>query len=231
MNAWIVSNKFWLLLGVAAVFNCYWVTQHKKKLGINGWIAIALSIVHMLCAVLFAKLFAFMEGAPGGMSLYGGHFFLPVLFCAVAWVTKRSIANACDVFTIPSIVVVACARMNCVLSGCCLGTIIPGTDGWRWPTREVELILYVVLFFVLRKKISNPKYNGKLYPIYMISYGTFRFIVEWFRESDNTVGFIHVSHFWSIIAIMIGILSIYLINRKASIVKKSRKSARNVNGV
>ena len=188
--------------------------QFKEKLRIKEWVAFVLAVIHMLCAVLLAKIFAFMEGTPGGMSLYGGHFGMPILFCVVAWLSKRNIADACDVFTIPTIVTVTCARINCVFSGCCLGTIIPGTEGMRWPTRELELVLYVVLYILLRNKIGKTKYKGKLYPIYMISYGTFRFIIEWFRETDNMVGFAHLSHIWSIVAIVTGSLAIYLINKK-----------------
>lgn len=224
MNAWIISNKFYLLLGAATVFNCYWVTQYRKKLRVNGWVAVALCIVHMFCAVMCAKLFAFMEGAPGGMSLYGGLFFLPVLICATAWIFKRSIANACDVFSLPTIAIVACARMNCVMSGCCLGSVIPGTADLRWPTRELELVLYIVLFIVLRNMMRKPTHKGKLYPVCMISYGTYRFIAEWFRESDNTVGFIHVSHIWSVIAIAIGILCICLLNKQKRTRKKTHST-------
>ena len=167
----------------------------------------------MICAVLCAKVLAFMEGVPGGMSLYGGLFLLPVLFCIIAWLSKRNIAETCDVFTIPNIVTVFCARLNCIFSGCCLGTVIPGTEGLRWPTREVELVLYVVLYIVLRNKTGKPKFKGKLYPIYMISYGIFRFVIEWFREGNEVAGVFHISHLWSILAIVIGITAVYLIDK------------------
>lgn len=220
ISAWIVSNKLWILLGLAATFNCFWLIQYRAKLRISEAVAVALGILHMVCSVLFAKIFAFMEGVPGGMSLYGGLFFLPVTFCLVAGVTKRNIADTCDVFTIPTIVTVSCARINCLFSGCCLGTVIPGADGIRWPTRELELALYFVLYIVLHNKVGKSKNKGKLYPIYMIAYGVFRFIIEWFRETENMVGFAHLSHIWSITAIVIGVLTIYLIDKNGLKKKK-----------
>ncbi|MBE6620204.1 MAG: hypothetical protein E7625_02415 [Ruminococcaceae bacterium] len=213
MISWIVSNKLWLILGFGATFNSYWIIQYGKKIRINKWIAVLLSVIHMIAAVLCAKVFAFMEGVPGGMSLYGGLFFLPLLFCLVAWISKRDIADTCDVFTIPNIVTVFCARLNCIFSGCCLGTVIPGTEGLRWPTRELELALYVALYIVLRNKTGKPKFKGKLYPVYMISYGTFRFVIEWFREGNEVAGVFHISHFWSILAIVVGVTAIYLIDK------------------
>lgn len=214
IGTWLAANKLWILLGVAASFNCFWLIQYRAKLRVNATVAVVLGVLHMVCSVLFAKIFAFIEGVPGGMSLYGGLFFLPVTFCLVAAVTKRNIAETCDVFTIPTIVTVSCARINCLFSGCCLGRIIPGTDGIRWPTRELELGLYVVLYIALRKKIGKPRSRGKLYPAYMITYGAFRFVVEWFRETENLIGFAHLSHIWSIAAMVTGGLLIFCIDKK-----------------
>lgn len=223
ISTWIISNKLWILLGLGTTFNCFWLMQYSARLRIRKSTAIALGILHMFCSVLFAKIFAFMEGVPGGMSLYGGLFFLPISFCVIAHVTKRNIADTCDVFTIPTIVTVSCARVNCLFSGCCLGTVIPGMDGIRWPTRELELVLYLVLYIALRNKIGRAKVRGKLYPIYMVSYGTFRFIIEWFRETENMVGFAHLSHIWSVTAIGIGALIIYLIDKKGQ-KRKTKKT-------
>ena len=229
MIEWIIANKLWFILGFGALFNFCWLSQYRKRLRMSVWMAALLSLAHMICAVLCAKIFAFMEGVPGGMSLYGGLFFLPVLFCGIALLTKRSIADACDVFTIPNIVTVFCARLNCIFSGCCLGKVIPGTDGIRWPTREIELVLYVVLYIVLRNKIRKKHFEGKLYPIYMISYGTFRFIVEFFRESEHDFGWFHISHLWSLIAMAVG-AGIYMsISRKTKdSMKRGKRSGRAI---
>lgn len=213
MITWIVDNKLWLILLVGVVFNSYWIYQYGRKLQINWWLSILLSIVHMICAVLCTKLFALIEGASGGMSSYGGLFFLPILFCLSALATKRSVTYLCDLFTIPSIVIVFCARCNCMLSGCCLGAIIPGTNEVRWPIREIELLFYVVLYLVLRNKIAVPRFKGKLCFIYMISYGVFRFIFEWLRDNDAVIGVFHMAHIWSLLAIFIGTAVIYMINK------------------
>lgn len=214
MVSWLIKYKLWLILGFGAMFNSYWIIQYGKKIRINQWMAVLLSVIHMITAVLCAKVFAFMEGVPGGMSLYGGLFFLPMLFCLIAWASKRDILDTCDVFTIPCIVTVFCARLNCIFSGCCLGTVIPKTDGLRWPTRELELALYITLYIILRNKTGKPKFKGKLYPIYMISYGAFRFVIEWFREGNEIIWFFHISHIWSLVAITVGVVAIYLINKR-----------------
>ena len=47
-----------------------------------------------------------------------------------------------------------------------------------------------------------------IYPIYMISYGIFRFVTETLRFSDRTDSILHVSHLWALLSLGIGI-SIY----------------------
>ena len=106
----------------------------------------------------------------------------------------------------------ACARVNCLISGCCLGRLIPGTQ-YRWPTREAELIFYAVLLpcFIIRSKKTEPA--GSLWPIYLTSYGAFRFVTEFFRESE-TGSLFHLSHLWAVLSLLIGISVLLEQNRR-----------------
>ncbi|MBP9674792.1 MAG: prolipoprotein diacylglyceryl transferase, partial [Bacteriovoracaceae bacterium] len=47
------------------------------------------------------------------------------------------------------------------------------------------LILFLLLFF-LRKKVS---YRGLIFSFFILGYAIFRFIVEFFREADEQVGY------------------------------------------
>lgn len=219
MGQWISQNILYILLAVATTFGYFWISQFKEKLRIKDWMALILAVVHTLIGVLCVKLFAFLESGDGtGMSLYGAVFFLPVIYFAFAKLTKRKVADVFDIFTICTVVTLLCARFNCIYAGCCVGTVIPGTDGLRWPTREAEIIFYIVLYIVLRRKVGKTKYNGLIYPIYMMSYGVFRFIVEFFRESFHPiVGPFHISHIWSLVAIVAGAAVYYIISHKVKI--------------
>ena len=117
-----------------------------------------------------------------------------------------------------------CARLNCLFSGCCLGKPIPGTEH-TWPTRQAELVYYAVLLIFLWRKVGKPGFSGKVYPIYMMSYGIFRFIVEWFRETTNPVAFFHISHIWALVSIAVG-AGIYIWLRKHPINQTGKKSGR-----
>ena len=158
----------------------------------------------------FAVLEAFDMGAMGSMSLFGAVFFMPLVYWAFAKLSGRSAADVFDVFTICLVFTLMCARLNCIISGCCLGAHIPieGLTHLRFPTRELELLFYVILLSQLWRKVLSGSARGMIYPIYMISYGIFRFVTETLRFSDRTDSILHVSHLWALLSLGIGI-SIY----------------------
>lgn len=225
MVQFIIEHRLYLLLAIATAFGYFWLSQFKEKLRIKEWMALVLSILHTLIGVLCVKFFAFLESGDGNeMSLYGAVFFLPAIYFACAKLTKRKVADVFDVFTICTVCTLLCARFNCIFAGCCLGSIIPGTEALRWPTRELEIVFYVVLFILLRKKVCKKKYSGLIYPIYMMAYGVFRFIVEFFRESEHDFGWIHISHVWSLVAIAIGAGIYFWLFKKSKIGGKCHKT-------
>lgn len=211
---WIGENSLLVILSIATLFGYFWLIQFTSRLKIKEIWAFLLSAAHTVVGVLCVKLFAFLEsGEGGGMSLFGAVFFLPAAYYAAAKLSKRKISDVFDIFTICTIFTLLCARINCLIGGCCLGKVIPGTDGFRWPTRELEFVFYIVLLVWLGKKVGKGKYSGQIYPLYMISYGIFRFIVEWFRESEHIFGIFHISHLWALISIAVGAAIYYRLKK------------------
>lgn len=203
---WLSDNRLYVILAFSTAFSYFWLFQNKGKLNISDGMAFFLAVAHTVLGVLCVKVFAFLEagGDGGSMSLYGAVFFLPVAYFSAAKLTKRKPADIFDVFAICVIFTLMCARVNCLMGGCCLGRPIFGSETLRWPTRQLEIVFYLVLLVWLGKMAGRADAKGKIYPLYMISYGIFRFVVEWFRESDNIVGFLHISHIWSIVAVIAG---------------------------
>lgn len=213
MVDFIVRYRLYLILAVATAFGYFWISQFKEKLRIKEWMAFLISVLHTFIGVICVKVFAFLESGAEGMSLYGAIFFLPVIYYVSAKLTKRSVADVFDIFTVCTAVTLLFSRFNCLIAGCCQGLVIPGTDATRFPTREAEILFYVVLYIAIRKKVGKQKYSGKIYPYYMISYGAFRFVTEFFRESEIMFGWFHISHVWSLLAIAIGVVVVCFMNR------------------
>ena len=216
-----------LLLAVGAAFSLIWLVLCKERLRIKWPAALLLAVLHTVCGVLCVKVFAVVEvgfdrSKAGNMSLFGGVFFLPLFYFLGAKLTKRKVADVFDVFAICMIFTLMCARINCIISGCCTGRFIPGLS-IRWPTREMEILFYIVLLFWLGKPVRQNKRIGMIYPMYMIAYGAFRFLTEWLRTYETTA-LLHRGHIWSLITLAMG-LSIYY-TQKEKITKQGGKQRR-----
>ena len=208
---WLSDHALILLLGCGTLFNVYWLHRCRERLHLRWLSVLLLSVLHTVLGVLSVKVFALFEtGNFSNMSLFGGVFFMPLFYWGVAKLAKQKAADVFDVFTICLVFTLMCARLNCMISGCCLGAHIPieGLTHLRFPTRELELLFYVLLLSRLWRKVLSGSARGMIYPIYMIAYGIFRFVTETLRFSDRTDSILHVSHLWALLSLGIGI-SIY----------------------
>lgn len=224
---WLSDHALILLLGCGTLFNVYWLHRCRERLHLRWLSVLLLSVLHTVLGVLSVKVFALFEtGNFSNMSLFGGVFFMPLFYWGVAKLAKQKAADVFDVFTICLVFTLMCARLNCIISGCCLGAHIPieGLTHLRFPTRELELLFYVILLSRLWRKVLNRSARGMIYPIYMISYGIFRFVTEMLRFSDRTDSILHVSHLWALLSLGIGI-SIY-----GELQKKEKKTGGRRNG-
>lgn len=224
---WLSDHALILLLGCGTLFNVYWLHRCRERLHLRWLSVLLLSVLHTVLGVLSVKVFALFEtGNFSNMSLFGGVFFMPLFYWGVAKLAKQKAADVFDVFTICLVFTLMCARLNCMISGCCLGAHIPieGLTHLRFPTRELELLFYVLLLSRLWRKVLFGSARGMIYPIYMISYGIFRFVTETLRFSDRTDSILHVSHLWALLSLGIGI-SIY-----GELQKKEKKTGGRRNG-
>ena len=224
---WLSDHALILLLGCGTLFNVYWLHRCRERLHLRWLSVLLLSVLHTVLGVLSVKVFALFEtGDFSNMSLFGGVFFMPLFYWGVAKLAKQKAADVFDVFTICLVFTLMCARLNCIVSGCCLGAHIPieGLTHLRFPTREMELLFYVLLLSQLWRKVVTGSARGMIYPIYMISYGIFRFVTEMLRFSDRTDSILHVSHLWALLSLGIGI-SIY-----GELQKKEKKTGGRRNG-
>lgn len=224
---WLSDHALILLLSCGTLFNVYWLHRCRERLHLRWLSVLLLSVLHTVLGVLSVKVFALFEtGDFSNMSLFGGVFFIPLFYWGVAKLAKQKAADVFDVFTICLVFTLMCARLNCIISGCCLGAHIPieGLTHLRFPTRELELLFYVLLLSRLCRKVLSGSARGMIYPIYMISYGIFRFVTETLRVSNRTDSILHISHLWALLSLGIGI-SIY-----GELQKKEKKTGGRRNG-
>lgn len=222
---WIIDTYAMLIfLGVIACFILYWL--YKKKYNINDkftfdiFILACISIgIGIVFAILFQLIFDAIKGEIRGsaMTFYGGLIGGIGTFLLGYWmVIKKRHPN--EKFSVnivpiaPACITIAHAfgRIGCFLAGCCygketssfLGVLFPGMINPVYPTQLFEalfLILLTIILFVLAIK-KQFIYNLS---IYLLSYGIFRFFIEFLR-GDNRGKFLlnlSPSQLFSIIAV------------------------------
>lgn len=122
----------------------------------------------------------------GGFVFYGGLFGALIGNILFSKMKKYNLNDIMD-FTIPAFVIFhAFGRIGCFLSGCCYGfklsnPLVIGIAHLNYfPIQLIEALFEFVMFFVLIRKVSD----GNKLKIYLISYSTFRFLIEFFRGDE-----------------------------------------------
>ncbi len=168
-----------------------------------------------------------------GMTFYGGliggvALFLILWFTVGGYVLKNGENKKCF-FTLascasPSIVIAhSFGRLGCLMAGCCHGAL---TEEWYGlmmhgnfgydkyvPTQLFEAMFLLGLFFILAyRALKGKRYN---LPLYMCSYGLWRFVLEFFRADDRGAlpfGGITPSQFIAILMI-VGSVGVFLLEK------------------
>lgn len=207
-----------LLLGIASVLVFVWLfILNRNKLNAKWWELLIITVIHTTYGVFAVMLFAILESGFdfskfGNISMFGGFFLMPVMYLVYAKIKKLPLSLVFDIFTIALAGTLLLARTNCLYVGCCQGIEI-GNNGFKWPAREFDLAIHALFLIFALPWIYKERAKGLAYPLYLATYGLFRFLNEWFRESESTSPF-HIGHIWAIISFVIGISLLIIIKIK-----------------
>ena len=137
----------------------------------------------------------------GGLSFHGGLIgvaFAILLFCMQ---TKKEFWRVNDLIACVAPIGIFCGRIanfvNAELVGrktnVAWGVIFPYYDSPRHPSQLYEAFAEGLLLFILLQlalQLGFGKYKkGQFTGLFLILYGLFRFILEFYRQPDNHVGF------------------------------------------
>ena len=168
----------------------------------------------------------------GGMAFHGG--FLGVLL-AMLWVARRHQLRwlAVTDFIAPLVPIgLAAGRLGNYLNGELWGRITDVPWGMlfahpaagalpRHPSQLYQMALEgLALFALLWWHARRPRPLGELSALFLIGYGSLRFIAEWFREPDDFLGLLSLGwsmgQWLSLPMIIVGVLMLRWSRRSAS---------------
>lgn len=149
-----------------------------------------------------------------GTSFYGAVFLVPVFMIPIGLAFHLRPSQTLDLCAANMTAMIGCMRIGCFLSGCCGGwctTIF----GWQfvWPTQAMESIGDFLIFSILANMDSEKRNSGKLYPFFMVGYGSLRFVIEFLRDTPKDILYLSRGQWYSLLAILLGITAITISNK------------------
>jgi phosphatidylglycerol:prolipoprotein diacylglycerol transferase len=109
----------------------------------------------------------------------------------------------------------AITRIGCFLNGCCYGhitdlpwgVVYPAIDGFhRNPTQLYASLAALIIFFIIRYLKKYKYFHGYIFLYFIIFYGVYRFLVEYFRVSTAVLWGLSQAQIASLIFIISGAL-------------------------
>lgn len=229
----------WLAIKRANRPDSGWTVEQVDNLLFNGFAGVFLG--GRIGYVLFYQWDLFVQDPSyllrvweGGMSFHGGLIGVIVAMLVTAKLQKRNFWMVAD-FVAPLIPFgLGMGRIGNFINDELWGRVtdVPWavlfpSGGYlpRHPSQLYEFVLEgIVLFCILNWFIRKPRPAGSVAGLFLLFYGLFRFIVEFFREPDAQLGLyfgqqISMGQILSTPMILLGALFIVLAYRRQSAVK------------
>lgn len=232
-NGVISPHSFMIIIGF--ILCCLLDLFRAKQYNMKWWEGLYISVIVFVFAVVGARLLFTVENFEyvlnegfklwDGVSFFGTVLFMPLFLLLFCKVFKKDFILLLD-FVVPAVLVeLASIRIGCFLSGCCYGR--PASWGvamyfqpnvLRIPVQIIECVFDVfIIVTVLLYEKRNGIPSGMLYPLFLVLYGTVRFVLEFFRENETV--FTH-SHIFAILSILVGVYFFVYTHLKKKILKR-----------
>lgn len=228
-----VSIHWYGLLYALGVFYVYWYARNAIKRGAlnttldafdTGYVWVVVSMV--LGARLFEVLFynpAYYFANPlkilfiwqGGLSFHGG--LIGAIVAAYVWCRRNKVAflQLADVLIVPAALAQAFGRLGNFFNQELPGK--PWNGPWAFiyphvdevPRHPIQLyeILYNVVIFIILYALRNKRLpQGTLLALFLMLYGVFRFIVEFFKVPEVFFAGLALGQWLSILMVVTGVV-------------------------
>lgn len=218
-----------VLLALVVLF-VFPVTKHITR-DTDRWKYWGLQTITFLGAMLGAKLAAFVgdTGWPlhatnvtltdmlsSGRSLVGG-LLGGFLFAECAKPLFRYTLPPNDRFAAVLPFSLAVGRIGCHFTGCCLGLPHDGALSVRdvqgvarWPIPLMEATFDVVVGLTFLHLVRRGVLRGRLFSVFLIVYGTWRFATEFLRDTPKLLGPLSLYQAMTAFMVIVGVTATWL---------------------
>lgn len=213
-------STYWMMFFVGIVWLVIFAWLRAEKYDLTKFQAVLYLVPVGGVGLLGAKLLFVLEHWEytqnigltfGGLNFFGTLFLVPIATASVAPLFKLKRSVAMDFSTQLLLVVFVSMGVGCILVGCCRG-IDMGT--FRFPAQFVEECARIILFCWILYLDSVGGARQRLYPTFMVVYGSIRFFLEFFKETERIIGVFSLMHIYAIITIVVGYIWITFAKRR-----------------
>ena len=225
-----------IAIGLLACFAVIFLVFKKKKISeqftdfvfYNG---VASIVVGFVSAALFQSFYDYLENPSKGFKigtsitfiggLIGGAICFLLVYLIFRKKLKNKLVDALSIIPCAILIAHGFGRVGCFCAGCCYGKATDSIWGVKfqnlshavYPTQLYEAIFLFLLFGICLFLLLKYDFKHNL-SVYLIAYGTFRFLIEYLRgdHRGTLVGGISPSQFWSLLMIVVGVGLIFLMN-------------------
>jgi phosphatidylglycerol---prolipoprotein diacylglyceryl transferase len=210
------QSTYGLLVAVAFVVAITLTGRFAKQAGLSQEAVMNLGMYCALAGIVGAKMLMFthissvgeiftMETLRAGGDFFGG--LILALIVAAVYMRKKGlpVLPTADVFAPGLALGHGIGRIGCFAAGCCYGVRThlpwavtftnPDSNGAPLnvpihPTQLYEALSEAAIFAILLWRIRKPHGPGEIISLYLVLYGTVRFLVEFVRyhEQGNLLG-------------------------------------------
>lgn len=241
------SMTMMIIIGVIAAAIILIIYLHKRGLKESSYLDLLVVVlgtvfVGVLFAILFENAYEAIKHAfnnkpqswTWGMTFYGGLIAgVPtfLLLYHVYYLRHNEPIIKHILVIAPACISIghAFGRIGCFLSGCCYGiptaqgqgVLFPGHDTEVVPTQLIECVYLFILGGVLLVLAFKQDFAYN-FVIYMVFYGIFRFIIEFFRGDERgQLAGLSPSQYWCILMV-IGAFFVYSLFKKKIFIEEKR---------
>ena len=180
----------------------------NKQLQFPLWKIIVFTVAIVPIGMFCGKLMRLVEaGTWTGVSFYGAVLFAPFLMVIVGFLLKIRPEKTLMMCAPAGCVALVFMKIQCMITGCCYGKILRYLDNGRpvrFPSQMVEMVVGIILLIVIMRLVTSKKQQDFVYAWFLLLYGSSRFILNLFRDTEPFIFGISGGCFWSIISVIIG---------------------------
>jgi len=205
-------SAYSIMLCVGVIAMCVITVIRRKKYGMSKWRSILFSLLLTVIGVLGCKLLYIAENIEtvkqqgitfGGFSFFGAVFLIPLCFLVLARPFGLHPLQAVDCCAPSVAIMISLMRIGCFVDGCC-GAYPIDLFGKQviLPVQLFEAAFDFIILAVLWLLEDEKKAQGRLYPVFMISYSLMRFCIEFLRDTPKDLLFLSRGQWYCIFAIV-----------------------------